>query len=112
MSRSLKRSEAIDVADIEHNDQAWDVVRTMVNDGADSSQLLELYYWSQEPGVVEMVRAFLEMSEHTRLMVGNFMLAAKPQSVVATIEPSGRLVLSQRDTANGRSGKTRQTPAD
>lgn len=111
MSRDLKRREAIDVPETEYDTNTWDVVKTLAHDGADSSRLLELYYWSQEPGVIEMVRAFLEMNETTRLMVGNFMLTAHPQSVVATLDPAGRLVLSQRDALNGRSGKSSQPGA-
>lgn len=108
MPRSLKRAEVIDLGETNRNNHVWEVIKTLVNGGTDSSRLLELYYWSQEPGVIELVRAYLEMSERTRLTVGNFMLTARPQSIIAALDASGRLVLSQPDKVNGRAEKHRQ----
>lgn len=107
MPRSLKRTEGIGFAETYRNNHVWEVIKTLINGGTDSSRLLELYYWSQEPGVIELVRAYLEMSERTRLTVGNFMFTARPQSLVATLDASGRLVLSQPDKVNGRAEKHR-----
>ena len=109
MPRSFKRPEAVDFAETYRNNHVWEVIKTLVNGGTDSSRLLELYYWSQEPGVIELVRAYLEMSERTRLTVGNFMLTARPQSIVATVDASGRLVLSSSDKVEGRTEKHRQS---
>jgi hypothetical protein len=67
----------------------------LANENTDESRLLELYYWSQEPGVMEMVRAYLEMDERARLTLGNFMLTARPQSIVASRDENGSLILSQ-----------------
>jgi len=112
MSRNLRRTETIGLAETYRNNHVWEVIKTLVNGGTDSSRLLELYYWSQEPGVVELVRAYLEMSEQTRLTVGNFMLTARPQSVVAALDASGRLVLSRPETANGRAAKHHRQSTD
>lgn len=109
MPRSLRRTNVTGLAETYRDNHVWEVMRTLVNGGTDSSRLLELYYWSQEPGVVELVRAYLEMNEQARLTVGNFMLTARPQSVVAALDASGRLVLSQPEAANGRAAKHRQS---
>lgn len=110
MPRRLKRPETGDCAEAQHNIDVWEVMKTSVDGGTDSSRLLELYYWSQEPGVLELIRVFLEMNESTRLTVGNFMLTARPQSIVATFDASGRLVLSQSDKGDDRAENHRQSP--
>lgn len=106
MSRNLKHADfVIDPVASDRNNNAWEVVRTLVNGGADSSRLLELYYWSQEPGIVELVRAYLEMNERARLAMGNFLLSAHPQSIAAALDAQGRLVLSRPSPGNGRADK-------
>jgi hypothetical protein len=111
MSRNLKHNDVVvDLAQSYHNNNVWEVIKTLVNGGTDSSRLLELYYWSQEPGIVELVRAYLEMNERTRLTVGNFMLSAHPQSIVAALDSEGRLVLSRPHPGNGRADKHRSAP--
>ena len=108
MSRNLKRNDVVDdLAQSYHNNNVWEAIKTLVNGGTDSSRLLELYYWSQEPGIVELVRAYLEMNERTRLTVGNFMLTTHPQTIVAALDSEGRLVLSRPDTGNSRPDKQR-----
>jgi hypothetical protein len=108
MSRNLKRADfVIDPVASDRNNNTWEVIRTLVNGGADSSRLLELYYWSQEPGIVELVRAYLEMNERARLAMGNFLLSAKPQSIAAALDGQGRLVLSRPSPDNGRAEKQR-----
>src|SRR5262245_21370430 len=39
--------------------EVWEVLRTLVLGHADHNRLLELYYWSQEPGLLEAVRGLL-----------------------------------------------------
>lgn len=97
MSRDLKRAEtqADGQADNQADHNVWGLISTLANENTDESRLLELYYWSQEPGVMEMVRAYLEMDERARLTLGNFMLTARPQSIVASRDGNGALILSQ-----------------
>jgi hypothetical protein len=77
------------------NDPAWEVVKTLVNGGTDPSRLLELYYWTREPGIVELIRAYLDLPHATQRSLGNFLLNAKPQSIAAAFDAQGRLVLSR-----------------
>jgi len=108
MPRNLKRNDVVvNLTEIYRNDNVWEAIKTLVNGGTDSSRLLELYYWSQEPGIVELVRAYLEMNERARLTVGNFMLSARPQSIVAALDAQGRLVLSRSNSDNGRADQQR-----
>lgn len=95
MPRNAKRPEnnASPVTDA----NVWGMIRSMANDNTDESRLLELYYWSQEPGVMELVRAYLEMDERARLTLGNFMLTTQPRSIVASCERSGALTLTQSE---------------
>jgi len=108
MSRNLKRNDVVvDLTQTYSNNNVWEAIKTLVNGGTDSSRLLELYYWSQEPGIVELVRAYLEMNERTRLTVGNFMLTARPQAIVAAVDGEGRLVLSRPSPGSGQADKHR-----
>jgi hypothetical protein len=77
------------------NDPAWEVVKTLVNGGTDPSRLLELYYWTREPGIVELIHAYLDLPQATQRSLGNFLLNAKPQSIAAAFDAHGRLVLSR-----------------
>jgi len=97
MPRNHKRAEtqADGQADHQADHNVWGMISTLANENSDESRLLELYYWSQEPGVMEMVRAYLEMDERARLTLGNFMLTARPLSIVASHDGNGTLILSQ-----------------
>lgn len=108
MPRNLSREERIQLNEPQRNNHVWEVIKTLVNGGTDESRLLELYYWSQEPGVVELIRAYLEMDERARLTLANFLLTARPASIVALADGSG-LVLSQIDTTKARLDKRQPT---
>lgn len=99
MPRDFKRAEDDaspgTKADTRADTNVWGMISTLANENTDESRLLELYYWSQEPGVMEMVRAYLEMNERARLTLGNFLLTVRPQSIVASRDENGALILSQ-----------------
>jgi hypothetical protein len=65
-------------------------------DQADSwSHVLELEYWSREPGVLEIVRALIAMPEHTRAAVEAFCaMVHEPAAVAAELDSAGRLTLT------------------
>lgn len=88
---------------------AWDVVRNMIDNDTDPSRMLELYYWTREPGIVELIRAYLDMPETTQRSLGNFLLANKAQSVAAAFDSGGRLVLSRSGLATrDKSSRSRE----
>jgi hypothetical protein len=60
----------------------------------DHARLMELYYWTQEPGLLAIIRAVAAMPESGREALESFFrLGGDPQSVVATWETDGRLSL-------------------
>jgi hypothetical protein len=132
MQRNLKRNDAIKRSSIarrssaikraetsaggnglhsrDRNDPAWEVVSTLVNGGTDPSRLLELYYWTREPGIVELIRAYLDLPAAAQRSLGDFLLSAKPQSVTASFDAHGRLVLSRPiASAHNTSGTLHET---
>ncbi|HML13636.1 MAG TPA: hypothetical protein VK456_10040 [Xanthobacteraceae bacterium] len=60
----------------------------------DHAKLMELYYWTQEPGLLEIVRAIAGMSDAGREALESFFrLGGDPQTITATWETDGRLSL-------------------
>jgi hypothetical protein len=63
----------------------------------DPARVMELYYWSQEPGLVEIMRAIAAMPEATREALESFIaISGDPESVVASWGTTGRLSLESR----------------
>ena len=73
------------------------MIKTLVNGDTDPSRFLELYYWTREPGLVELIRAYLDLPERTQRNLGNYLLNTKPRLIQSSIDPQGRLVLSRAD---------------
>jgi hypothetical protein len=42
--------------------EVWELIQTLVSGRVPASRILELFYWSQEPGALEMLRSFLGLS--------------------------------------------------
>jgi hypothetical protein len=85
----------------EPSSHAWGVIKTLAFGEPEASRLLELYYWTREPGMLELIRAFLDLPERTQRGLSDFLLNIKPQTIVSSIDQQGRLVLSQSDTQAG-----------
>jgi hypothetical protein len=70
-----------------------DVVGRIV-EKCDPARVMELYYWSREPGLLEVIRAIAAMPEDGREALESFFaVAGDPSTVAATWEQSGRLTL-------------------
>ena len=76
---------------------AGDVIKTQASTEGDASRLLEMYYWTREPGIVALIRAYLEMPERTQRQLGGFLRKTRPPSIAASVDEHGRLVLSRAD---------------
>jgi hypothetical protein len=62
--------------------------------------LLELYYWSREPGMIDIVRALAAMPEPTRAACEAFIaLAGDPRQIEATLDPRGGLTLASPEVS-------------
>jgi hypothetical protein len=67
----------------------------MLAECADSSRLLELYYFSREPDVLEIMRAIAALPEETRASLEAFLTVSEdPTAVAAKWDGAGRLTLS------------------
>jgi hypothetical protein len=76
------------------------LIRTLVAGCGSPAQALELYYWSREPGLVEIIRGVAMMSEQTRAAIEAFIaLARDTKSVMAVLDRSGVLRLASAEAA-------------
>lgn len=103
MRRNAKRGDGFDGDSHERNNEVRDVIKTIINGGADTSRLLELYYWTREPGIVELIRAYLDLPERTQRSLSTYLLNGRPKAITATFDAQGRLVLAR--TPNGEAAQ-------
>jgi len=74
--------------------EVWELIQTLVSGRVPASRILELFYWSQEPGALEMLRIFLGLSAQDSAALLRFFKAAEPSSVAIVANDAGELVLS------------------
>src|SRR3954467_1269941 len=68
--------------------------------GGNPADMLELYYWSKEPGFTQLIRAVVTMPEHTRAALETFIaLARDSKSVTAALDPRGVLTLCSAEAS-------------
>lgn len=84
---------------------AGDIIKTLASTEGDASRLLEMYYWTREPGIVALIHAYLDMPERAQRLLGSFLRKSRPQSIAASTDDQGRLVLSRSN------GKPQARPA-
>ena len=71
------------------------LIRMLVSGCDNPASMLELYYWSREPGLVEVIRAIVSMPEDTRAAFEAFVaLARDAKSIEARLDPHGALTLA------------------
>lgn len=76
------------------------VVADLRAENCDPARIRELYYWSREPGFLEIVRTFAALPESARAAVEAFVsMAHEPASITATWDRAGRLTLSSPQVA-------------
>jgi hypothetical protein len=64
------------------------------------AEMLELYYWSKEPGLAEVIRHIAAMPEGTRAAIEAFIaLARDAKSVSADLDACGVLTLRSGEAA-------------
>jgi hypothetical protein len=67
----------------------------MLTECADSSRILELYYFSREPDLLEIMRAIVALPEETRASLEAFLaMSHDPAAVGAKWDGAGSLTLS------------------
>jgi hypothetical protein len=76
------------------------LIRTLVAGCGSPAEALELYYWSREPGLVEIIRGIAMMPEETRAALEAFIaLARETKSVMAALDRRGVLTLASVEAA-------------
>ena len=64
------------------------------------ADMLELYYWSKEPGFTQLIRAIATMPEHTRAALETFIVLARDaKSITAALDPRGVLTLCSAEAS-------------
>lgn len=78
-----------------------DALQTLIAQAGDPARILECHYWSQEPGLVEFVRAFLAMPADVRTALRAFFAAAVVRdSITARVDATGTLSLRSPEAAD------------
>ena len=76
------------------------VVQNLVAQAGNSAQMLECYYWTQEPGLLELIRAFLAMPVEAQTTLRTFFAAAVVRSsITASVDAAGTLTLRSPEAA-------------
>jgi hypothetical protein len=72
------------------------VLHQLVDGCKDPGRFIELFYWSQEPQLAELIRAFVVLPEDAKHTLHAFLQLAEdnPQSVTTRINPDGGVTLS------------------
>jgi hypothetical protein len=66
-----------------------------LSDAEGWSHVLELHYWSREPGMLDIIRTLIAMPEVTRASVEAFCaIAHDPGAIAADLDAAGRLTLT------------------
>lgn len=73
-------------------------LRNLFANCRDPVRLIELYYWSREPGLIDIIRGIVAMPDETRAAVEAFFaMAQEPEAIAAKFDPRGRLSLASPD---------------
>jgi len=76
------------------------LIRTLVAGCGSPAQVLELYYWSREPGLIEVIRGIVAMPEESRAALEAFVAISRDaKTVVATLDRRGALTLTSAEAA-------------
>ena len=81
-----------------------ELIQNLMSSRVPASRILELLYWSQEPGALEMLRSFLALPPEDSSRLLSFLAAVEPSSISVRMEDTGRLVMAAEPRA-GRNGR-------
>ena len=76
------------------------LLRALAACDSNPAEMLELYYWSKEPGFATLIRAIATMPEDARAALEAFFaLARDTKSVAADLDPHGVLTFCSPEAA-------------
>lgn len=73
-----------------------DILRQLVDECENPARMIELYYWSTEADLAEVMRQYVALPSPVRAALYAFLTLAKddPASVNVRIDPNGEMTLS------------------
>jgi hypothetical protein len=75
----------------------------------DPARVLEFYYWSRQPGLSDLIRAFLALPATSRTALGALLTKTPdPQLISIRVEKNGRLTLALPRGPKGTREKSRR----
>lgn len=84
----------------------WELIRTLVAGQVPASRILELYYWSQEPGVLDLVRWFLSLSQKDRSKFCKLLTDGDPHPATVGVDSKGRTIITFGSTDRTNKAET------
>lgn len=75
------------------NADVWELIQALVLGRVPADRILELFYWAQKPGVLELARAILDLRPESSAAITAFFAAVDSKSISIDVEKSGRLTL-------------------
>ncbi len=104
MRRNPKSETNARPAATAQNSETLELIKTLASGGTDTSRLLELYYWTREPGIVELIRAYLDLPERTQRSLSTYLLNGRPKMIAGSFDQQGRLVLTRMTADEAAAG--------
>jgi hypothetical protein len=82
-------------AKVDRTPQSRAMALAALSDAEGWSHVLELHYWSREPGMLDIVRTLIGMPEAARATIEAFCaIAHEPGAITAELDAAGRLTLT------------------
>lgn len=95
-----RSSDADDASEPVKDVDIADVLQQLILQCDSPERLLECYYWSQEPGLIEFIRAVLAMPADARTVLQAFFAAAVVrEQVSASVDATGSVALYSPEAA-------------
>jgi len=82
-----------------------ELIQNLISSRVPASRILELLYWSQEPGSLEMLRSFLALPPEDGSRLLSFLGSADPSSVSVRLTDTGELVMAAERRVAARAGR-------
>jgi len=82
--------------DVDNHSEIWELIRTLVLGQASPAHILELYYWSQDPALLDFVRAVVILPQEDRVRLFSFFSNAEPKSISVSQASVNRLAVEVR----------------
>ena len=86
-----------------------ELIQNLMSSRVPASRILELLYWSQEPGALEMLRSFLALPPEDSSRLLSFLTTAEPSSISVRTDDTGKLVMAAAPRAATRTGRKSPT---